>query len=232
MKLKRMGSSYIALLVLAGLLGACGGATAPAAQAPTAAPAAAPTAAPAAQPTAAAPTAEPATAAPAAAAPTAAVEPSTGGTAASALPAIIKMPEQIAGGRPVQISVIGKPPESQPEALKGWTAQVERFQKLYPNVTIFGSDYAYAPDTFATLVAGKQVPTLFEVYLSDPGKIIDQGVAADLSSFYEAQHLREVFNPNVLAITSKDGKVYGIPRFVYAMGLGYNINMLKEAGFD
>jgi multiple sugar transport system substrate-binding protein len=225
MKLERMGRFHIALVLLATLLlGACGGASAPANEAPTAAPAAqAPTAAP---------PAAPATALPAAAAPTAATAPAAGATAASSLPAIIKMPEQIAGGRPVQITVIGKPPESQPEALKGWTAQVERFKKLYPNVTIVGSDYAYAPDTFATLVAGKQVPTLFEVYLSDPGKIIDQGVAADLSSFYEAQHLREVFNSNVLAITSKDGKVYGIPRFVYAMGLGYNMNMLKEAGFD
>lgn len=42
----------------------------------------------------------------------------------------------------------------------------------------------------------------------------------------------DVFNPNILAITSKDGKVYGIPRFAYAMGLGYNMQMLKEAGFD
>jgi multiple sugar transport system substrate-binding protein len=232
MKPRQTGWYGIVLCLLAAMvLSACGGAAAPAAS-PTTAPAApAPTAAAAAEPTAAPAAAEPTTA-PAAEAPTAAAEPAAGGAATDALPGIIKMPAQIAGGRPVEISVIGKPPESQPEALAGWTAQVERFQKLYPNVTINGSDYAYAPDTFATLVAGKQVPTLFEVYLSDPGKIIDQGVAADLTSFYEAQNLREVFNPNVLAITSKDDKIYGIPRFVYAMGLGYNIKMLKDAGFD
>ena len=148
------------------------------------------------------------------------------------MPAILTMPAMIAGGRPVTITVIGRPPESQPDSLASWTAQVERFEKLYPNVTINGSDYAYSPDTFATLVAGKQVPTLFEVYLSDPGKIIAQGVAADLSSAFDAQKLRDVFNPNILSITSKDGKVYGIPRSAYAMGLGYNIGMLKEAGFD
>ena len=48
---------------------------------------------------------------------------------------------------------------------------------IFQTVVSGGDTYAYAPDTFATLVAGKQVPTLFEVYLSDPGKIIDQGVA-------------------------------------------------------
>lgn len=145
---------------------------------------------------------------------------------------LIKMPEQIAGGRPVTITVIGKPPESQPEQLKNWNDQIARFQKLYPNVTINGSDYAYAPDTFAALVAGKQIPTLFEVYLSDPAKIIDQGIAADLSSFFDAHKLRDVFNPNVLAITSQNGKVYGIPRSAYGMGLGYNMTMLKAAGFN
>ncbi|HEU4328490.1 MAG TPA: extracellular solute-binding protein [Roseiflexaceae bacterium] len=213
----------IPALALAVALSACGGAPAPSGTASTAAPAQ-PTAAP--QATAATST-EP-TAAPATEAPTSA--PATG--AADPLPAVVTMPAQIAGGRPVEITVVGKPPESQPESLKSWTEQVQRFQERYPNVTVNGSDYAYAPDTFATLVAGKQVPTLFEVYLSDPSKIIDQGIAADLSSFFDAHKLRDVFNPNILSITSKDGKVYGIPRFAYAMGLAYNIPLLKEAGYD
>ncbi len=202
-------------------LAACG--SAPAATT-TAVPAA--TAATADQPTAAPVAAEP-TSAPAVAAPT-----SAPAAAAGSLPAIVSMPDQIAGGRPVQITVVGKPPESQPESLAGWTAQVERFQQKYPNVTINGTDYSYAPDTFAALVAGKQVPTLFEVYLSDPGKIIGQGVAADLTPFYEANKLRDVFNPNILAITSDGDAIYGVPRAAYAMGLAYNIPMLKEAGYD
>ncbi|HYF61820.1 MAG TPA: extracellular solute-binding protein, partial [Herpetosiphonaceae bacterium] len=77
-----------------------------------------------------------------------------------------------------------------------------------------------------------QVPTLFEVYLTDIGKTVEQGVGADLTGIYTAQGLQEVFNPNILAIASKDGKIYGIPRFAYAMGLGYNIAMLKAAGLD
>ncbi len=216
------------------LLSACGAVT-PATTAPTTAPAAAaPTAAPTAAPVAEAPTAAPtaapaaiATSAPAAEAPTA-----TAASAPAAMPALIKMPEQIAGGRPVNITVIGKPPESQLAALESWNAQVARFQATYPNVTIEGIDYAYSPDSFAALVAGNQVPTLFEVYLTDLGKTVDQGVGTDLTSFYTAQGLQEVFNPNILAIASHDGKIYGIPRFAYAMGLGYNIAMLKAAGFD
>lgn len=211
MKSQRSTWLLSVLTVATLILSACAPATTPA---PTEAPA---------------PTDVPATTAPPTEAPEPTVEPTLD---TMGLPSVITMPDQIAGGRDVSITVIGKPADSKPEAVAAWQAGVDRFQKMYPNVTIVGSDYAYAPDTFAALVAGNQVPTLFEVYLTDPGKMIDQGVAADLTPFFEAQKLKDVFNPNVLAITSKDGKIYGIPRFAYAMGLAYNIKMLKDAGYD
>ncbi|HBG27987.1 MAG: hypothetical protein A2Y10_17320 [Planctomycetes bacterium GWF2_41_51] len=148
------------------------------------------------------------------------------------LPKVLNMPEKIAGGRPVGITVVGIPPDSQPALLDAWNAQTERFQKLYPNVKIQGSDYAYAPDSFAALVTGNQVPTLFQVYLTDPGKMIEQGICADLSSVFEAQKLDKVYNSRLLSMVSKNGKVYGIPMKVYTIGLAYNIKLLKEAGFD
>jgi ABC-type glycerol-3-phosphate transport system substrate-binding protein len=140
------------------------------------------------------------------------------------------MPATIAGGRPVTISIVGKPLDTDPTAVEQWNAQIARFQKLYPNVTIKSSDYQYAPDTFLTLVAGKQVPTLFEVYLTDPGNMISQGIAADITSYFDANNLQSVYNPNILSLTVKDNKVYGIPEFAYGMGLAYNTDLLKQAG--
>ncbi|MGD0857498.1 MAG: extracellular solute-binding protein [Dehalococcoidia bacterium] len=148
------------------------------------------------------------------------------------LPKVLDMPEQIAGGRPVIITTVGIPPDSQPAILTTWKEQAARFQQLYPNVTIRGSDYAYSPDSFAALVAGNQVPTLFQVYLTDPGRMIDQGICADLSSIFTAQKLDKVYNPRLLSMLSKNGKVYGIPMKVYTIGLAYNIKLLKDAGFD
>ncbi len=219
--------SYVLLanvaLLGALLLSACAGATTPAAtQAPAAA---APTEAATAVPTeavAAAPTEAPAVApteAPAA-------------TESTGLPAVINWPDQIAGGRPVSITVVQKPADSNPDAVAAWEEQVKRFQEKYPNVSIDGTDYAYTPDSFAALVAGDQVPTLFEVYLTDPNQMIDQGIAADLTSFIKDQKLDALFNPDILNISEKDGKYYGIPRFAYAMGLAYNIKMLNAAGYD
>jgi len=150
--------------------------------------------------------------------------------ATAPFPSAVKMPAQIAGGRAVTFSVMNKPPASDAAGLKLWTDQVGRFEKAYPNVTINGSEYNYAPDTFAALVAGKQVPTLFQVYLTDPQKYINLGVAADISAIVSANNLSKVYNPDIYNLAINNGKVYGVSDGAYAMGLGYNIPMLKAAG--
>jgi multiple sugar transport system substrate-binding protein len=144
----------------------------------------------------------------------------------------IPFPDEIAGGRPVEISVVGIPPESNPTGLADWQAAVDRFEAKYPNVTVVGNDYTYAPDTFPALVAGDQVPILFQAYLTDLDQMVSQGIAADLTSYYEATKLDEIYNPKLLSLVSRDGKIYGIPMAAYVMGLAYNIQMLKDAGYD
>jgi ABC-type glycerol-3-phosphate transport system substrate-binding protein len=151
----------------------------------------------------------------------------------SPLPTVLTMPEEIAGGRPVEITVSEMPAEAQPVLRQQWLDQVARFEAKYPNVKITGDTYTYAVDTFPPLVAAGQVPTLFECYLTDPSKMIEQGIATDLTSYYQAAGADKVINPNILSIVSSDdGKIYGIPRFAYAMGLAYNKEMLTAAGFD
>jgi len=207
----------VALLMVGMVLSAC---SAPATPAATERPTEAITEAPA--------TEAPATEAPATTAPTEATQAAEG-----VLPTVLTMPDQIAGGRPVEITVSEMPPEAQPVLRQQWLDQVARFEKMYPNVTITGDTYTYAPDTFPPLVAAGQVPTLFECYLTDPSKMIDQGVAADLTPLYQSTGLDKVFNPQILTIASdKSGNIYGIPRFAYAMGLAYNKDMLKAAGYD
>src|SRR5512144_2009061 len=145
---------------------------------------------------------------------------------------IIAFPAQIAGGRDVEITVVGIPTEANPTGLADWKAAVARFEAKYPNVKVTGNDYVYAPDTFPALVAGDQVPTLFQAYLTDVDQMAGQGIAADLTSFYKATKLDEVYNPRLLSLVSKDGKIYGVPMAAYVMGLAYNIKMLKDAGYD
>ena len=144
----------------------------------------------------------------------------------------IIFPDEIAGGRPVEISVVGIPTEANPTGLADWNAAVARFMAKYPNVTVTGNDYVYDPTTFPALVAGDQVPTVFQGYLTDRDLMVGQGLAADLTSYFKASKLDQVYNPNLMSLVSADGKIYGMPIEAYVMGLAYNIKMLKDAGYD
>lgn len=148
------------------------------------------------------------------------------------LPQIITMPEQIANGEPVTITVTNMPPETDTVVHQAWLERLARFQTLYPNVTIQGLEYTYQPDSFAALVAGNQVPTLFQVYMTDPMRFINSGVAADLTEIFDANNLREVFNRDIINLATKDDRIYAIPYNPYGMGIGYNIQMLNDAGFE
>ncbi len=152
--------------------------------------------------------------------------------AAGDLPAVVKMPAKIADGRPVTFSITNMPPDTDTVKHKEWVDRIARFQKMYPNVTIEGSEYSYDPQSFPAKVAAKQVPTMFQVYLTDPQKYINAGVAQDITDIFNANKLGDVFNSDLINLVSKDNKVYGIPYNAYAMGIGYNIKLLKAAGFD
>ncbi|MCC6801677.1 MAG: extracellular solute-binding protein [Anaerolineae bacterium] len=151
---------------------------------------------------------------------------------AAPVPDVLTLPDQIAGGRPVTITVSEKPSADQPAALEQWDAQAARFMALYPNVTVNGLELQYDPAAFTALIAGKQLPTLFRAYFTEPPKFVAENAAADLTPYIEAAGLSGVFNPEILSVISVDGAVYGIPKDAYALGLAYNISLLEAAGFD
>lgn len=154
------------------------------------------------------------------------------GRQGTVVPQVVTMPEQIAGGRDVHITVSDKPASDQTVELAVWEAQVAKFQEMYPNVSIEGVEVKYDPTAYIAMIAGDQLPTLFLTYFTEPEKFIGQDVVADLTPYYEATGLSDIYNANVLSIASQDGKIYGIPNFAYSLGLAYNIDMLSAAGFD
>jgi multiple sugar transport system substrate-binding protein len=151
---------------------------------------------------------------------------------AAPVPDVLTLPDQIAGGRDVTISVTDKPSADRAEALEQWEAQAARFQALYPNVTINGLELEYDPAAFTALIAGNQLPTLFRAFFTDPPTFVAQNAVADLTPYLTAAGVDGVFNPEILSIVSVDGVVYGIPKDAYALGLAYNIPMLEAAGYD
>jgi ABC-type glycerol-3-phosphate transport system substrate-binding protein len=149
-----------------------------------------------------------------------------------AIPDVLTLPDQIAEGRDVTISVSNMPAADQAELRAEWEDTAAAFMEAYPNVTIEGLEIQYDPAAYVALAAAGELPTLFLTYFTEPTKFIQQGVVADLTPYFEAAGIGDVFNPEILAITSAGDSVYGIPLNAYALGLAYNIDMLAAGGYD
>lgn len=145
----------------------------------------------------------------------------------------ISLPETIAEGREVSISVAACIGEDQEETRNAFDAQLARFTEAYPNVTVERIQFCFSPESLAALVAGGNLPTVFGVPATEYSRIIADGTAANLATYFEQFGLGEVYNPVLMDLLSDaDGNPYGFPEFSYAQGLGWDIAALTEAGFE
>jgi ABC-type glycerol-3-phosphate transport system substrate-binding protein len=107
---------------------------------------------------------------------------------------------------------------------------VRQFNAIYPNVTIEPAQYRYAVDTFVSLVESGQLPTIYETWYTEPQKLIDNNMAKDITAEVKALGWDSKMNESIMNIMSRDGKIYGIPRDGYSLGLMVNVALFREAG--
>lgn len=131
---------------------------------------------------------------------------------------------------PVSIKLGTWPSKEKTAEIKVNEQQLADFSKKYPNIKASPASYTYAYDTFLPLAASNQLPTVIEVWFTEPAKIADAGYANDITSVVQKLGYDKIMNPSVKDILSKDGKIYGIPRDGYALGLYINMNIFKQAG--
>jgi ABC-type glycerol-3-phosphate transport system substrate-binding protein len=110
---------------------------------------------------------------------------------------------------------------------QGW---IKTYNQKWPNVTIQPAQYRYAVDTFVSLAQARQVPTIFETWFTEPQKLIAAGQVKDITAEIKAMGWDTKMNPSILNLLSKDGKIYGIPRDGYALGLMLNVDLFRKAG--
>lgn len=107
---------------------------------------------------------------------------------------------------------------------------VKTFNKLYPKINVVPAYYKYATDTFVPLAEAGQLPTIYDTWFTEPQKIINQGFAKDITKEVKEIGWDKKMNPGVLELLSKNGKIYGVPRDAYALGLMCNVDLFTEAG--
>jgi len=104
------------------------------------------------------------------------------------------------------------------------------YHQRYPNVTIQPAQYRYATDTFMSLAQAGQIPTVFETWFTEPQKLIGGGFVKDITNEVKALGWDTRMNPSILNLLSRNGRIYGIPRDGYALGLYLNVDLFRQAG--
>ena len=108
---------------------------------------------------------------------------------------------------------------------------VEKMKELHPNVECVPAYYKYATDTFMPMVEAGNVPTIFESWFTEPQKLIKAGAVADITDELEARGWIDKMNPSIRELLSdENGRIYGLPRDGYALGMMLNVELFEEAG--
>ena len=109
---------------------------------------------------------------------------------------------------------------------------VADFNALYPNVEIEGHAGGYNPSVYAARLAAGTLENVFAVWFSEPRKFIEAGAAADITQYLAQNAITRDLNPAALEASTQEGKRYGLPVSVYALGLFYNGKLFNDAGLD
>lgn len=139
--------------------------------------------------------------------------------------------EEAAADEPVTITLGIWPEDTLTDDIAVHEGYVATMKELHPNVTCEPAYYKYATDTFMSMVEAGTVPTVFESWFTEPQKLIREGAVADITDQLEARGWLDKISPAIRELLSdENGRIYGIPRDGYALGLMCNVALFKEAG--
>jgi ABC-type glycerol-3-phosphate transport system substrate-binding protein len=123
------------------------------------------------------------------------------------------------------------PEDTLTDDIKMHEGYVATMAELHPGVTVVPAYYKYATETFLPMVESGNCPTIFETWFTEPQKLIREGTVADITDELEARGWADEMNPSIRTLLSdENGRIYGIPRDAYALGLMLNVELFEEAG--
>ncbi|MFD8261941.1 ABC transporter substrate-binding protein [Streptomyces griseoluteus] len=138
-----------------------------------------------------------------------------------------------AGGK-TRITVNCEPPKSAKVDRRFFEEDIASFEKAHPDIDVVAHDAfpCQDPKTFDAKLAGGQMEDVFYTYFTDARHVVDIHQAADLTPYVKELKSYDSIQKQLRDIYTVDGKVYGIPRTGYSMGLIYNRALFKKAGLD
>ena len=123
------------------------------------------------------------------------------------------------------------PEDTLEDQIKMHEGFVEKMKDIDPDVEFVPAYYKYSTETFMPMVEAGNCPTIFETWFTETQKLIKAGAVADITDELEARGWLDKMNPAIREqFSDENGRVYGIPRDAYALGLMCNVEVFEEAG--
>ena len=121
------------------------------------------------------------------------------------------------------------PPDTAPEAEK---ALFERYRETmarqYPNVTLVPDYYSYSLSNYVPMAKGGTAPSIFQPPFTDPQLLISQHLVGDVTDALEQFGVLDQFSPSyVEMLADENGRIYGLPRDGYVLGMHINIALFR-----
>lgn len=119
-------------------------------------------------------------------------------------------------------------PDAEKAAFEGYKAIMAQ---QYPNVTLVPDYYSYSLSNYVAMAKGHTAPSIFQPPFTDPQLLISQGLVGDVTDALEQFGVLEQFSPSyVEMLADENGRIYGLPRDGYVLGLHINIDLFRQAG--
>ena len=119
-------------------------------------------------------------------------------------------------------------PDAEKALFEGYRAEMA---KQYPNVTLVPDYYSYTLSNYVPMAKAGTAPSIFQPPFTDPQLLISQHLVGDVTDALSEFGVLDKFSPSyVEMLADENGRIYGLPRDGYVLGMHININLFREAG--
>jgi multiple sugar transport system substrate-binding protein len=117
----------------------------------------------------------------------------------------------------------------------GYQASIDQFEKIHPNINVVIENVpynSYEQKITAEFITGG-APDLFWVNTPWLGTFVKDGILTNLSPLIKADHVdMSQYYPQLVALHSRNGAIYGLPKDWDTIALYYNKNYFKKIGLQ
>lgn len=104
------------------------------------------------------------------------------------------------------------------------------FEADYPEYRIVAQPYSYNLDTFFPMAQSGTQPTVFATWFTEPEKLVSNGFVRDITEPLQTLGWYDDMDETMRDALTFDGKIYGVPRDGYGLGLFINLEIFEMVG--